>query len=150
MPVRIRLARAGHKNYPFYRIMAAERRRPRDGKFLEVLGSYCPLVDKMGCKHLKVNTDRFKYWMAVGAEPSETVRFISFHFQRLLIVSYGVMWCESQVARLLSRFGLLPPPPPPVNMLAKAKEIETANVRGVPGAVGWPGVGGVVCGRLMC
>ena len=75
MAVKIRLSRAGAKKRPFYRIVAADARSPRDGRFLEKLGTYDPLVeegDNPG--RLEVKRDRVEYWMSVGAKPTEVVR----------------------------------------------------------------------------
>jgi len=68
--VRIRLARGGKKKKPFYRIVAADSRAPRDGRFLEVLGYYNPVIEP---KDLKINTERVDYWISVGAQMSQTV-----------------------------------------------------------------------------
>lgn len=70
MAVAIRLRREGTKNRPFYRIVVADKRSPRDGKFIETLGSYDPL-DKNQTTPLKL--DRVDYWLKQGAQPSETV-----------------------------------------------------------------------------
>jgi small subunit ribosomal protein S16 len=70
MAVRIRLARAGAKKRPFYRIVAADGRSPRDGRFLERLGTYDPLADP---PTVDLHADRVKYWLGTGAQPSETV-----------------------------------------------------------------------------
>ncbi len=67
----LRLRREGNKNRPFYRIVAADQRFPRDGRFLEIIGHYDPL-QKDG--NVTVNLDRAKHWISVGAQPSETVR----------------------------------------------------------------------------
>ena len=69
--VRLRLTRMGRKKRPFYRIVAAVSRSPRDGRNLEVLGHYNPLVEEDG---LKMNLDRVDYWLGVGASPSDTVK----------------------------------------------------------------------------
>lgn len=71
MSVKIRLARAGAKKHPFYRIVAADARDPRDGRFLEKLGTYDPNADP---SKLEVNRPRIDYWLSVGALPTETVR----------------------------------------------------------------------------
>ncbi len=71
MPVRIRLMRFGRKKRPFYRIVAADSRAPRDGKFLEILGYYDPLKEPF---EFKVNEEKVKKWLEKGAEPTETVR----------------------------------------------------------------------------
>ena len=71
MAVRIRLARHGGKKRPFYRIVVADNESPRDGKFLENVGTYNPLLDPA---EVNLKTDRIKYWMGQGAKPSDTVR----------------------------------------------------------------------------
>ena len=68
--VSIRLARGGKKKKPFYRIVAADSRFPRDGRFLEILGYYNPVVEP---KDLKMNIERVDYWVGVGAKMSQTV-----------------------------------------------------------------------------
>ncbi len=73
MPVKIRLARHGAKKRPFYRIVAADIEAPRDGKFLEILGTYDPLKDPVA---VTLQTDRIQYWMGQGAIPTDTVRSI--------------------------------------------------------------------------
>ncbi len=70
MSVKIRLSRAGNKKRPFYRIVAADTRAPRDGRFLEKLGTYDPLTED-GTLDLK--RDRVDYWIGVGALPTDTV-----------------------------------------------------------------------------
>ncbi len=71
MAVRIRLARGGRKKRPFYRIVAAYSEAPRDGKFLEVLGTYDPLKDPA---EIKIHAEKVKKWLEKGAEPTDTVR----------------------------------------------------------------------------
>lgn len=71
MSVKIRLARAGAKKRPFYRIVAADARDARDGRFLEKLGTYDPNADP---SKLDVNRPRIDYWLSVGAQPTDTVR----------------------------------------------------------------------------
>jgi small subunit ribosomal protein S16 len=87
MVVRIRLARFGRKNLPFYRIFVANIKSPRDGKHIENVGHYDPVPKPDGNKHISLNFDRIKYWLAVGAQPTDTV------------------------ARLLGKVGLIPLPP---------------------------------------
>lgn len=70
MAVRIRMKRVGAKNSPYFRIVVADSRSPRDGKFIEEIGTYQPL--KQG-ENYKVDLDRAKYWISKGAQPSETV-----------------------------------------------------------------------------
>ena len=70
MAVKIRMKRAGAKNAPVFRIVVADARSPRDGKFIEELGTYQPL--KKG-NNFTMDLDRAKYWLSKGAQPSETV-----------------------------------------------------------------------------
>ncbi len=70
MSVKIRLARGGSKKRPFYRIVAADTRSPRDGRFLEKLGTYNPNTDP---STVVLNRPRVDYWLGVGAKASETV-----------------------------------------------------------------------------
>jgi len=71
MPVKIRLARYGAKKRPFYRIVVANSESPRDGKYLESVGTYNPLLNPA---EVKVKNERVKYWMDQGAVPTDTVR----------------------------------------------------------------------------
>jgi small subunit ribosomal protein S16 len=71
MAVKIRLARHGAKKRPFYRIVAADSDSPRDGRFLEKLGTYNPLQDPA---QVILNMDRVKYWIDKGATPTDTVK----------------------------------------------------------------------------
>lgn len=87
MPVRLRLQRWGATHKPFYRVVVADSRARRDGKFVERIGTYDPMIDHTGRKKITFNFDRAKYWLSVGAQPSDTV------------------------ARLLHFAGLLPKPP---------------------------------------
>ncbi|MBN9692856.1 MAG: 30S ribosomal protein S16 [Verrucomicrobia bacterium] len=70
MAVKIRLKRVGAKNSPVFRVVVADGRSPRDGKFLEEIGTYQPL--KKG-ENVQLNLDRVNYWVGVGAQPSDTV-----------------------------------------------------------------------------
>ena len=69
--VKIRLRRVGAKKAPFYRIVVADSRSPRDGRFIEELGTYDPMAET---DKIKVNMERAKYWIANGAQPTDTVR----------------------------------------------------------------------------
>ncbi len=69
--VKIRLRRMGAKKAPFYRIVVADSRYPRDGRFIEEIGTYDPTQDPAA---LKVDTDRAQAWIKTGAQPTETVR----------------------------------------------------------------------------
>lgn len=70
MPVRIRMKRIGAKNAPVFRIVVADGRSPRDGKFIEELGTYHP---RNKGENVKFDLERAKYWISKGAQPSETV-----------------------------------------------------------------------------
>ncbi|ABK18671.1 30S ribosomal protein S16 [Syntrophobacter fumaroxidans] len=71
MAVRIRLARGGRKKRPFYRIVVASSEAPRDGRFIERIGTYNPLPDTA---EVKIDSDRLQYWLQQGAKPTDTVR----------------------------------------------------------------------------
>ena len=72
MAVRIRMKRLGRKHRPYFRIVAIDHRQPRDGRVIEELGTYDPMV-KNTDERVKLEPDRIKYWMSVGAMPSENV-----------------------------------------------------------------------------
>src|SRR5690349_24858005 len=69
--VRIRLRRVGRKKAPMYRIVVADSKSPRDGKFIEIVGQYQP---RTGDQALNLDTERVNHWLNVGAQPSDTVR----------------------------------------------------------------------------
>ncbi len=71
--VRIRLSRRGKKKQPTYRIVVADARAPRDGKFIEIIGNYNPVQQP---KVLNLDADRARYWLSVGAQPSDTVAYL--------------------------------------------------------------------------
>ena len=74
MPVRIRLSRRGAKKRPFYRIVIADSRRSRDGKFIDQIGTYNPLLSKDNPERIKLNSDKAKEWILKGAQPSDRVK----------------------------------------------------------------------------
>lgn len=77
MATKIRMSRAGAKNRPFFRIVVADSRSPRDGRFLEKLGTYNPLLDKGNPQRVVLDVERIKHWLSVGAQPSDRVaRFL--------------------------------------------------------------------------
>lgn len=77
MAIALRLSRGGAKKRPYYRIVAADSRRARDGKYLEQIGTYNPLLAKDDEKRVTLNEGRAKYWLGVGAQPSDRVaRFL--------------------------------------------------------------------------
>ena len=77
MATSIRLSRGGSKKRPYYKIVVADSRSPRDGKFIERIGSYNPLLAKDNPERVKLDTDRAKHWLSVGAQPTDRVaRFL--------------------------------------------------------------------------
>lgn len=77
MATKIRLARGGSKKRPFYRIVAADVRAPRDGRFIEKLGTYNPLLAKDSAERVTMNKERIQYWLEQGATPTDRVlRFL--------------------------------------------------------------------------
>ena len=73
MAVKIRLTRKGDAHSPFYRVVVADSRAPRDGKFIEILGTYNPLTDPA---EIKINNERAIDWIKNGAQPTETVAYL--------------------------------------------------------------------------
>ena len=77
MATTIRLSRGGSKKRPYYKIVVADSRSPRDGRFIERIGSYNPLLAKDNPERVKLDADRAKHWLSVGAQPSDRVaRFL--------------------------------------------------------------------------
>ena len=77
MSLKIRLSRAGAKKRPFYRVVVADTRKPRDGRFLERLGTYDPMLPKDHPERVRLNEERIRHWLGVGARPSDRVaRFL--------------------------------------------------------------------------
>lgn len=74
--IKLRLRRMGAKKRPSYRIVAADSRSPRDGRFIEIVGTYDPITNPAT---INLNTERIQHWLSVGAQPTDTVRNI---FQR--------------------------------------------------------------------
>ncbi len=108
MSVRIRLARGGSKGAPFHKIVVADQRSPRDGRFIERVGSYNPLLPQDHAERVVVKADRVKYWLGVGAQPTD------------------------RVARLLSKLGLCETPVitvKPNKSAPKAKAQERAKAK---------------------
>lgn len=108
MVVRLRLQRFGRTHAPFYRMVAAHSKAPRDGRFLEVVGTYNPLANAAGAKEIRLQTDRLQYWLSVGAQPSD------------------------RVAWILGKFGILPPVPrkySPEMMIPRKERKEAEKAR---------------------
>jgi small subunit ribosomal protein S16 len=77
MSVSIRLSRGGSKKRPYYRIVVADSRSPRDGNFIEKVGTYNPMLAKDDANRVTLNSDRLKHWLSVGAQPTDRVaRFL--------------------------------------------------------------------------
>jgi len=77
MSLKIRLSRAGAKKRPYYHIVVAQADSPRDGKFLERVGSFNPILPSEHADRIKVNAERCKHWLSVGAQPTDRVaRFL--------------------------------------------------------------------------
>ena len=114
MVVRIRLARFGRKHRPFYRIVVADARSPRDGRHLERVGTYDPLPGKDGIKEVRLRADRIRYWMACGAQPT------------------------SKVAWLLGKAGILPEQPRPEPVAAPEPVVAPEPVAAEPAAAEAP------------
>lgn len=76
MVVKLRLSRWGASHNPFYSIVAANVRSARDKKHLEQLGTYNPMADLRGIKHIELNVSRIKYWLGVGAQPTDRVNWL--------------------------------------------------------------------------
>jgi len=110
MVVRMRLQRFGCRNLPFYRIVVADARAPRDGKFLENLGTYNPIPMKDMTKEITANGDRVRYWLSVGAQPSD------------------------RVAWLLGKVGLVPPRPLRVSLLKSLPKEEQKDIKAAAAA----------------
>lgn len=73
MATKIRLARGGSNKRPFYAIVASDSRMPRDGRFLEKLGTYNPLLPKDSEDRIKMNMERVQYWLSQGAQPTDRI-----------------------------------------------------------------------------
>jgi small subunit ribosomal protein S16 len=77
MPVKIRMSRGGTKKKPYYYIVVAESTSPRDGRYIEQIGTHNPMLPKDSPDRVKLNVERAKHWLSVGAQPSDRVaRFL--------------------------------------------------------------------------
>jgi small subunit ribosomal protein S16 len=106
MPLKLRLARGGAKKRPFYSIVVADSRSPRDGRFVEKVGTYNPMLDRGHAERVTLNTERIQHWLGVGALPTD------------------------RVARFLGDAGLAPKPPmreTPLKSAPKKKAQERAK-----------------------
>lgn len=124
MAVRIRMKKFGRRHRPFYRICAMDARSPRDGRVLEELGSYDPLVPDVDARAV-LNGERIKYWLGVGAMPSEKVK--------VLIKKYGARGthlAHQQVA--LDRLAQRRRRPEPLKVERKGEPAEVENSAAEP------------------
>ena len=90
--VRIRLRRTGKKKVPSYRIVVADARAPRDGRFIEIIGNYAPTRQP---KVLNIDSARARYWLSVGAQPSDTVQYL---FKKAGVLENGDSTAPAQPA----------------------------------------------------
>ncbi|MEO0623344.1 MAG: 30S ribosomal protein S16 [Pseudomonadota bacterium] len=74
MAIKIRLSRGGSKKRPFYRIVAADSRMPRDGRYIERLGTYNPLLPKDSEERVKMDMERIQHWLGQGAKPTDRIQ----------------------------------------------------------------------------
>lgn len=95
MSVKIRLQRGGTKNRPFYRLIVTPSTSPRDSNFIEKVGTYNPMAPKDSAERVKLNNERIKHWLSVGAIPSERVA--------VLIAKAGIANDNPQIKKVLSR-----------------------------------------------
>ena len=117
MAVRIRMKKMGRRHRPFFRICATDSRRPRDGRVLEELGTYDPLVPETDARAV-LNGERVDYWLSVGAQPSEKVQ--------VLIKKYGTGGSHLDAQRqALDRLAQSRRRAEPVVIAPKAAETET-------------------------
>ena len=81
MAAKIRLARAGAKGKPYYRIVVADSRSPRDGKYIEKVGNYNPLLPSDSPERVTADAEKIKHWLSVGAQPTATVKRLLKNFE---------------------------------------------------------------------
>lgn len=129
MAVRIRLKRLGRTHRPFFRVCAMDSRAPRDGKVIEELGHYDPMVRETDARAI-LDGERIEYWLSVGAQPTEKVR--------TLIKKYGKngTHCEAQQAALqrVQTNKPMAPPPKPIPLPKKKTEAAAAAEGGAEAA----------------
>ena len=125
MAVRIRMKKMGRRHRPFFRICAVDGRAPRDGKMIEELGHYDPMVPETDARAL-LNGERIDYWLSVGAQPSDKVK--------VLIDKYGTNGTHlEQQRQALERVKLNKPTAPPPRTVPKPK-VEAPKVEEQPAA----------------
>jgi small subunit ribosomal protein S16 len=107
MAVSIRLRREGTKNRPYYKVVVADKRSPRDGKFIETIGTYDP---KKPDHNSTLNIDRVEYWISKGAQPSDTVRSLIKTNRKATATAEPASKAEQTEQQSVQE---LPPPPAP-------------------------------------
>jgi small subunit ribosomal protein S16 len=112
LSVKIRLRRIGAKKHPFYRLVVADTRSPRDGKFIEILGTYDPMTEPV---KLNIDQEKVKAWLQKGARPSDTAR--------AFLIDQGLLPKESARKR---------PSKPPKSASAPAEEGTAAEPAATP------------------
>jgi len=96
MAVSIRLRREGTKNRPYYRVVVTDSRSPRDGKFIEIIGTYDP---KKTGQNSSFNVERAEYWISQGAQPSDTVRSL-IKKQKKMVTAESVSGAEQESSEM--------------------------------------------------
>ena len=109
MSVSIRLRREGAKNRPYYKVVVADSRSPRDGKFIEVIGTYDP---KRPGHNSSLNVERAEYWISKGAQPSDTVRSLIKKNKKTVMAAEASSQPERETSR--STQDVVSPASPPV------------------------------------
>jgi len=112
MAVSIRLRREGTKNRPYYKVVVADRRSPRDGKFIEIIGAYDP---KKPGHNSTLNIDRVEYWISKGAQPSDTVRSLIKKNKKATATAEPAAKAESKEQEQQSDHEPSSPPAPPTD-----------------------------------
>ena len=136
MAVRIRMKKMGRKHQPFYRICAMDVRAPRDGKVIEELGFYDPMVKETDARAI-LKGERIDYWLSVGAQPSDKVK--------VLIKKYGANGTHAEQQRVaLERVKTTKPMAPPPRVVPRPKPEEPPATEPVP--VEAPADGGSAAG----
>ena len=126
MAVRIRMKKMGRKHQPFYRICAMDVRAPRDGKVIEELGYYDPMVKETDARAI-LKGERISYWLSVGAQPSDKVK--------VLIKKYGANGTHvDQQRAALERVKLSKPMAPPPRVVPRPKKEEPVAPEASPAA----------------
>ncbi len=124
MAVRIRLKRLGRRHRPFFRICAMDARTPRDGRVIEELGYYDPMVKEVDARAV-LKGDRIDYWLSVGAQPTPKVK--------VLIKKYGSQGTHLERQKeAFERLKIKPQAPPPVAVKAEAEETPEAEAEAAP------------------